>query len=119
EETVVGVSRIVVKGMPNSVDNPDSIQNKEIIDGVFQKIENGLLFFQSKDKDNIRSIKMVDGIIPVEVTLSESFENVGEKNINLTDFNDGDSISVFIGFDDVNEEIVSKLLRIVVLGENN
>ncbi|MBU1177469.1 hypothetical protein KKH96_03425 [Patescibacteria group bacterium] len=119
EEDVVGISRIIVKGAVVSADNPSIIQNKEIIDGVFQKIESGLLYFKSNDKDNIRSIKMVDGIIPIEITLSESFENVGEKSISLTDFNDGDSISVFIGFDDVNEEIVSKLLRIVVLGENN
>jgi len=119
EEDVVGISRIIVKGAVVSADNPNVIQNKEIVDGVFQKIESGLLYFKSNDKDNIRSIKIVDGIIPAEITLSGSFENIGEKNISLTDFNDGDSISVFIGFDDVNEEIVSKLLRIVVLGENN
>jgi len=91
----------------------------EVIDGVFQKIEDGLLYFQAKDSDTVQSIKMLENAAFSEVTLSESYENMGEKNINLTDFSNGNSISVFVSSNSLGEETVSKLIRIVVLGENN
>ena len=113
EKTVTSISRIITQ------EAVGVIETNRIIDGIFQKTENGLLYIKPKDKNDVQSIKISEDITFAEITLSSSYENIGEKNMTLADFSDGDSISVFIGFDSENEEIVSKLLRIVVLGSEN
>ena len=112
ERTVVGLSRVVVEESTGGVASSNS---SKVVDGVFQKIEGELLYVKLNDSDEIKSIKITEDATFSELTLSASFEKVGEKNISLTDFKNSDSISVFVTFDSLGEEITTKLMRVIVL----
>ena len=87
-------------------------ESKNFIDVVFKKTENDLLYFKPKNSSEIKSIKMSENVVFVEVILSENYDIIEEKNITLADFNEGDSVSAFIN--DLNRDKVSKLSRIIV-----
>ena len=113
ELTATSISRVITQKVAGE------IENNRIIDSIFQKAEDGLLYFKEKNSEEIQSIKMAENVIFVEVTLSESYENIGEKSISLIDFSDGDSISIIAGFNDENEEVIPKLIRIIVLDSDS
>jgi len=86
----------------------------DVTDGIFAKIEDNLLYFKTKNSDEIKSIELSENIVFLEVTLSESYDVIEEKNIALADFNEGDGVSVFISDSDVDK--VSVLSRIIISG---
>lgn len=75
------------------------------IDGVFQKAENNFIYIQPKDKeDSIETIKLTDETTFLEVSLSIEMELTGQENISLTDFKEGDQVSVVALYDESKPE---------------
>jgi len=69
-----------------------------VTDGIFQKIENNVLYFIPKDSDSPEQIDLDSQVFPSESILSAEYELEEEKVIGLSDFKDGDNISVTISY---------------------
>jgi len=63
-----------------------------IIDGIFQKIENNLIYIQVDGEE--KTVKLTEGTIFSEMTFSAEMEVLNETNINLTDLVEGNDISI-------------------------
>jgi len=82
-----------------------------IIDGVFQEVRNNSIYIQSKgEEDSIKTIKLTKETAFLEIVLSEEMEIIGQKVIRLTDFKQGDQVSVVALYDELNPEEKTALI---------
>lgn len=97
------------EGAPEIV-QPDASEDEEcgmltniIIDGVFQRVEDNYLYLQPRDEDLTGVIKLTEETRFSEMTLSGT-SVVGEEEINLADFKEGNHISVVALYDTIKPE---------------
>jgi len=82
-----------------------------IIDGVFQKVKNSSIYIQPKGEENsIETIKLINETNFLEMTLSKEMEIIGQEVIKLTDFKQGDQVSVVALYDELNPEEKTALI---------
>lgn len=87
------------------------ILKNAIIDGVFQKVENNSIYIQPKGEENsIKIIKLINETTFLEMILSEEMEVVGQEIIKLTDFKQGNQISIIALYDELNLEEKTALI---------
>jgi len=87
------------------------ILKNAIIDGVFQKVENNSIYIQPKGEENsIKIIKLINETTFLEMILSEEMEVVGQKVIKLTNFKQGNQISIIALYDELNLEEKTALI---------
>lgn len=88
-----------------------------IIDGIFQKMKNSLIYVRLKDKKNVtKAIKITEKTIFSEMTLSTDTKVLKEKNIKRSDFKEGDQVSVVLIPSEVKpkEKLASVVRRVIV-----
>ncbi|MBL7053266.1 MAG: hypothetical protein ISS02_01210 [Candidatus Portnoybacteria bacterium] len=85
-------------------DNEYSDVVKNVIDGVFQKAENNLIYVQVKDEDLIKAIKLTDDTSFSRMNFSSKIELINEIDITLSDLVEGDQISVVAFYEECDNE---------------
>jgi len=90
-------------GQPTTPDEECGMLTNVIVDGVFQKIEDGFLYLQPKEKELPGIVELTEETKFSEMTLSET-EVIGEKKIESTDLEEGDQISVIAFYDIIKSE---------------
>ncbi len=99
--------------MSDQVPKEDVLSNekeeKEVIIGTFEKVENNLLYFQEEGEENISSLEMSKDIVLKKMTLSDPkhLESIVEEEIDLSYFNEGSQISIIINSDGTIKSILS------------
>ena len=84
--------------------NECSAMVNKIIDGVFQKAENNLIYVQVKDEDLIKAIKLTDDTSFSRMNFSSKIELINEIDITLSDLVEGDQISVVAFYEECDNE---------------
>ena len=74
--------------------NECSAMVNKIIDGVFQKAENNLIYVQVKDEDLIKAIKLTDDTSFLRMNFLYTMEVINQVDITLNDLVEGNQVSV-------------------------
>lgn len=87
-----------------------------IIDGVFQKVEDNLMYIQVEGTEEV--VKLTEETIFSEMVLSSEGEVVEEKDINLSDLEEENRLSIVAFYDESNpEEKTALAVRRIVMSD--
>ncbi len=89
-----------------------------VIDGQFQKVEDNLIYLASKDNlEFVEIIALNEETKFSEIKFSSDLEMIEEKEISLTDFKEGDNISIvaLCGESELDKVVAANIRIIIVL----
>ena len=93
-----------------------------IIDGTFEKIKDGLLYLQPKQtSEQVNLVNLTDRTEFFRMNLSYNMQALDQIKIDLSEFKEGDNISVVVVCDSNSPDKKTALLvrKIIVEPENN
>ncbi len=67
-----------------------------VLDGAFEKVENGVFHFTLKNKQNLEMVNLNDETVFSEILFSADLERISDKEISLADLAQGDQVSLLI-----------------------
>jgi len=87
-----------------------------IIDGILQKVEDDFMYIRVEDKEEI--VKLTGETTFSEMTFSTEMELIEEKDISLSDIEEGNSISIIVPYNEDNgEEKTALAIRLIIVSD--
>jgi len=98
----------------------EELDNQElanlIIDGVLQKVEDDFMYIRVEDKEEI--VKLTEETTFSEMTFSTEMELIKEKDISLSEIEEGNSISIIVLYNEDNsEEKTALAVRLIIVSD--
>ena len=117
--------KVGIPGLPGGhSDGPIMFAGKEcplltnvVTDGLFDRTENGMIYFYPKDKvGSAEGVSVNDETVYYRTTLSSAMELVSQVSISLSSLKDGDQVSmiVFCGKEATDSRMVQEVKVMVV-----